>query len=281
MRVDGIIFADDDADRADQEGPGARAGRERGDVARHPEGQPGHARHPLGLRLLHRRRGRHRPGGRGRDLAGRASATTSTAASGCCAPTWSGATSKDRIRPLVDQLFRDIPTGVGQSGRYLFDKPKLTRLMERRVGVRGRTRVTGPSATCWSPRPAGRLDGADPARVSDRAITRGYDQCGTLGSGNHFLEVQVVDRVHDPAAAEVMGLHEGPDHRADPLRLARAGLPGLRRLPGDVQERPEAVRLRAARLAARLCAGAESGGPGVPGRDARGGQLSPGATASS
>ena len=38
---------------------------------------------------------------------------------------------KDRIRPLVDQLFRDIPTGVGQSGRYLFDKPKLTRLMEQ------------------------------------------------------------------------------------------------------------------------------------------------------
>ena len=60
-----------DPDRADQEGPGARAGRQRGDVARHPEGQPGHARHPLGLRLLHRRSGRDRPRGRGRDLAGR------------------------------------------------------------------------------------------------------------------------------------------------------------------------------------------------------------------
>ena len=55
----------------------------------------------------------------------------------------------------------------------------------------------------------GCLEGADPGRVSDRAITRGYDQCGTLGSGNHFLEVQVVDRVLDPAAAEVMGLREG------------------------------------------------------------------------
>jgi tRNA-splicing ligase RtcB len=50
---------------------------------------------------------------------------------------------------------------------------------------------------------------ADPGRVSDRAITRGFDQCGTLGSGNHFLEVQVVDRVLDPVAAEVMGLREG------------------------------------------------------------------------
>jgi tRNA-splicing ligase RtcB len=55
----------------------------------------------------------------------------------------------------------------------------------------------------------GRLDGADPDRVSDRAIERGYDQCGTLGSGNHFLEVQVVDRVLDQEAAGVMGLREG------------------------------------------------------------------------
>ena len=55
----------------------------------------------------------------------------------------------------------------------------------------------------------GRLDGADPDRVSDRAYTRGYDQCGTLGSGNHFLEIQVVDRVLDEPAAKVMGLEEG------------------------------------------------------------------------
>ena len=119
----------------------------------------------------------------------------------------------------------------------------------------------------------GRLDGADPGRVSDRAITRGSDQCGTLGSGNHFLEVQVVDRIHDQDAADVMGLREGQITVLDPFGLARAGLPGLRRLPGDVQERPQEVWLRAARLAARLCPGAQSGGAGVPGRHARGGQL--------
>ncbi len=183
---------------------------------------------------------------------------------------WSEA--KDRIKPLVDQLFRDIPTGVGQSGRYLFDKPKLTRLMET-----GSAYVVGQG---WGTErdleyteAGGRLDGADPSRVSDRAIQRGYDQCGTLGSGNHFLEVQVVDRIHDPAAAEVMGLHEGPDHRADPLRLAGAGLPGLRRLPRHVQERAQAIRVRAAGLAARLRPGAEPGRPVLPGRHARRGQL--------
>lgn len=119
---------------------------------------------------------------------------------------WSEA--KDRIRPLVDQLFRDIPTGVGQSGKYLFDKPKLVRLMEQ-----GSAFVVnqgwGTERDLEYTEAGGRLDGADPSRVSDRAIQRGYDQCGTLGSGNHFLEVQVVDRIHDPVAAEVMGLHEG------------------------------------------------------------------------
>ena len=119
---------------------------------------------------------------------------------------WSDA--KEQIKPLVDQLFRDIPTGVGQSGKYLFDKPKLTRLLEQ-----GSAYVVnqgyGTERDLLFTEAGGRLDGADPARVSDRAITRGYDQCGTLGSGNHFLEVQVVDRVHDAVAAEVMGLREG------------------------------------------------------------------------
>src|SRR5262249_13273514 len=123
-------------------------------------------------------------------------------------PTLTWADPKPRIKPLVDQLFRDIPTGVGQSGNYKFDKPKLKRLME--VGSKyvvdlgcGTDRDLDFTEAC------GRLDGADPDRVSDRALARGYDQCGTLGSGNHFLEVQVVDRILDESAASVMGLAEG------------------------------------------------------------------------
>jgi tRNA-splicing ligase RtcB len=115
---------------------------------------------------------------------------------------------KDRIKPLVDQLFRDIPTGVGQSGRYQFAKPELTELM-----AEGASYVVGlgfgTERDLLLTEAGGCLDAADPGRVSDRAITRGFDQCGTLGSGNHFLEVQVVDRVVDQAAAQVMGLYEG------------------------------------------------------------------------
>ncbi len=115
---------------------------------------------------------------------------------------------RDRIKPLVDQLFRDIPTGVGQSGKYLFDKPKMVRLMEQGSAFVIR-QGWGTERDLHYTEAGGRLDGADPSRVSDRAIQRGYDQCGTLGSGNHFLEVQVVDRILDPGAAEVMGLREG------------------------------------------------------------------------
>jgi len=115
---------------------------------------------------------------------------------------------KDRIRPLVDQLFRDIPTGVGQSGRYQFDKPKLTQLMAEGASYLVNLGY-GTEHDLLVTEAGGCLDGADPGRVSDRAITRGYEQCGTLGSGNHFLEVQVVDRVLDPSAADAMGLHEG------------------------------------------------------------------------
>ncbi|MEO6811755.1 MAG: RtcB family protein [Isosphaeraceae bacterium] len=113
-----------------------------------------------------------------------------------------------RIRTLVDQLFRDIPTGVGQSGHYQFAKPELTRLMEEGMKyVVGQG--LGVERDLHFAEAGGRLDDARPDLVSDRAFARGFEQCGTLGSGNHFLEVQVVDRVLDNEAAEVMGLREG------------------------------------------------------------------------
>src|SRR5262249_5971355 len=115
---------------------------------------------------------------------------------------------KPKVRALVDQLFRDIPTGVGQTGKYLFDKGKLKALMEQ-----GSAYVVhkgwGTERDLRFTEAGGKLEGADPDSVSDRAYERGYDQCGTLGSGNHFLEVQVVDRVLDEEAARGMGLREG------------------------------------------------------------------------
>ncbi len=118
------------------------------------------------------------------------------------------AEAKPLIRDLVDQLFRDIPTGVGQSGRYKYERPRLARLMAEGSAFVVDEGFGTPRDLLFT-EAGGRLEAADPDRVGDRAYARGYDQCGTLGSGNHFLEVQVVDRVLDAEAAGVMGLREG------------------------------------------------------------------------
>lgn len=120
--------------------------------------------------------------------------------------TWDDA--KPRIRALIEDLFATVPTGVGQSGRYKFGKPQIKELMEQGVQYVV-DRGMGTARDVEFAEAGGMLAGADPDRVSDRALERGYDQCGTLGSGNHFLEVQVVDRILDEPAARVMGLAEG------------------------------------------------------------------------
>jgi tRNA-splicing ligase RtcB len=114
---------------------------------------------------------------------------------------------KNQLRPLIEELFRQVPTGVGKSGRYRFNPKELRQLMAEGAGyVVGRG--LGTRGDLEHTEAGGRLDGADPDAVSDRAILRGAEQCGTLGSGNHFLEVQVVDHVFDEDAATVMGLEK-------------------------------------------------------------------------
>src|SRR5437763_1899395 len=112
---------------------------------------------------------------------------------------------KPHVRELVESLFRNVPTGVGRSGRFKFSKPELKQLMERGIPyLMGRG--FGQPSDVTNAEAGGCIDGAEPDRVSDHALTRGAEQCGTLGSGNHFLEVQVVDHVFDEDAAAVMGL---------------------------------------------------------------------------
>ncbi len=114
---------------------------------------------------------------------------------------------KPHLRTLVEELFRNVPTGVGKSGRYKFDKKELHHLLgEGPRYLLGRGLATQRDIVYTEAE--GRLDGADPSKVSDHALNRGADQCGTLGSGNHFMEVQVVDHVFDEPAAQVMGLEK-------------------------------------------------------------------------
>src|SRR5215471_2237796 len=111
------------------------------------------------------------------------------------------------LKKLIEELFRQVPTGVGKSGKYRFDRKELTRLMSEGPGSLIK-RGLATEGDIDHTEARGRLDGAEPDFVSDRAMERGAEQCGTLGSGNHFLEVQVVDTVLDEAAAKVMGLEK-------------------------------------------------------------------------
>lgn len=114
---------------------------------------------------------------------------------------------KPHLTTLVDELFRNVPAGVGRGGKYHFSKKELRRLLgEGPAYLRDRELTTDGDLDHTEAH--GRLSNAVPENVSDRALERGRKQCGTLGSGNHFMEVQVVDAIFDAEAAQTMGLEK-------------------------------------------------------------------------
>lgn len=116
---------------------------------------------------------------------------------------------RPRLKELADNLFHNIPSGVGSHRRdlklSLDEEHKILRQGARWVVDRG----MGSEEDLRHIEEGGRIEGADPSLVSERALERGRTQLGTLGSGNHFLEVQMVEEVLDNAAAEVLSLFPG------------------------------------------------------------------------
>ena len=113
-----------------------------------------------------------------------------------------------RLRELVQQLFRDIPCGIGHGGAVPVDSAGLDSLLSRGaewVVERG----YGEPGDLEFSEEGGRMRGADPSRVSQRAKQRGRPQVGSIGSGNHFVEVQYVQKVFDRQLGEALGLSEG------------------------------------------------------------------------
>ena len=112
---------------------------------------------------------------------------------------------RPRLRELVLQLFRDVPCGTGGQGHVKLSTAELDHLL-----VHGAQWMVehgyGQGADAEFTESGGALAAADPAKVSERAHQRGRPQVGTLGSGNHFLEVQFVQRILDQQAAEALGL---------------------------------------------------------------------------
>ena len=114
---------------------------------------------------------------------------------------------KKQLPELVTALFQNIPSGVGSTGSL-----KLSPKEEKKVLLEGAKWAVdqgyGAPADLEMTEDRGVMDGADPDRVSARAMERGKQQLGTLGSGNHFLEIEVVDEIFDPVAAAAFGLEQ-------------------------------------------------------------------------
>jgi len=115
---------------------------------------------------------------------------------------------RPRLEDLVNALYQSIPTGVGTEGPI-----RLNTRMEKKVLVEGSrwavSQGMGEESDLSLTEAGGCMEGADPSALSDRALERGKNQLGTLGSGNHFLEVGMVDAVFDETAAQAFGLFEG------------------------------------------------------------------------
>jgi tRNA-splicing ligase RtcB len=113
-----------------------------------------------------------------------------------------------RVEPLADALYREVPCGVGSSGAVRLAGGELERVLREGAGWAVR-RGMGWASDLERCEEGGVLEGAAPGAVSDGAKGRGRDQLGTLGSGNHFLEVQEVTEVYDERAASALGLDAG------------------------------------------------------------------------
>ena len=133
-----------------------------------------------------------------------------------------------RIRQLVDVLHANIPSGVGSKGRIKLAPREIDTVLTR--GSRWAVeRGLGRAADLETTEEGGEMAGADPDKVSARAKERGVPQLGTLGSGNHFLEVAVVDQILEPEIANTIGIN-----RLDQVMvLIHCGSRGLGHQTGD------------------------------------------------
>ena len=120
--------------------------------------------------------------------------------------------TEEQVRPklgeLVNDLFKSIPSGVGSKGAVRLNQSELDEVLVKGVNwaIEHGYGVSDDANVCEE---NGQIANADPNKVSDKARKRGAPQLGSLGSGNHFLEVQRVEEIHDEEAAKRMGIKKG------------------------------------------------------------------------
>ncbi len=114
---------------------------------------------------------------------------------------------RDKIKQLVHQIFNNVPSGVGSKGKIRINENEVKDVLK------GGAQWALQKGFGWKEdvdhiEARGALPGADPDKVSKRALQRGRPQLGTLGAGNHFLEIQVVEDIYDREAAKTMGIDD-------------------------------------------------------------------------
>jgi len=129
---------------------------------------------------------------------------------------------KPKLRELAEELFRNVPSGLGKSGHIRLSITELDKVLDE--GVMWAVQ----RGYAWADDPEhieerGSWQLADSSKVSQRAKQRGAPQLGTLGSGNHFLEIQVVDHIYDPERAKAYGI----DHVGQIVVMIHTGSRGL------------------------------------------------------
>lgn len=117
-------------------------------------------------------------------------------------------TVRPKIKELCDALFKNVPSGVGSEGKIKISHDELDKAVIEGVDW-ALEKGYGWKEDKECCEEYGRIDGANPNAVTPTAKARGKSQFGTLGAGNHFLEVQVVEKIFHPEAAKAFGLHEG------------------------------------------------------------------------
>jgi tRNA-splicing ligase RtcB len=129
---------------------------------------------------------------------------------------------RPKIKDLVNALFHDVPSGLGSEGKIRVGEKEINEVLTEGAHWAVK-RNFGLPQDLEATEETGRMKGADPDKVSARAKKRGAPQSGTLGSGNHFLEVQVVREIYDEVAAKTMGI----ERTGQVLLLIHTGSRGL------------------------------------------------------
>lgn len=115
---------------------------------------------------------------------------------------------KPKRAEILQALYKAIPSGLGESSEFKLSEKELCEVLEKGSAwavARGYASARDAERT----EDEGCIEGADASKVSQKARGRGRNQLGTLGSGNHFLEIQEVETIFDRATARAFGLHEG------------------------------------------------------------------------